>query len=498
MNGRTKASIGVALGLLVALAVLALAVPGIPTWLPIVWALGVFLAGVALLAGLDRGPARGTALALGLGASFHAVVIAALPALVSLDAFVYFWDESPFERTRGTVPHYPPLYTFVLKLLGSRPSAPLGLATIVGAQHALVLGVALGARHALRSAGVRDAIATLAALAIALDGYLAIYAQSILSDPLMIGLVTASFVLLVEAAARDSRALGIAAGLSSGVAATARLAAAGWFSVGALWIVASGSFPARRRSLALFLAAALFPIVSVLLANRVIYGRAALSAGTGRNLIYRAVTDMPPLTDPDAPASDPMERARRIAWEERASCWVGPYERIKRELGWADPQIDAAFTRWYFEQARRHPARWAAVTLDYAWTLLRAREPCESIVGCHDPRRSPPRWQVQPAGDPPRLLVALESVALPTRVVVLALAALAPLLAAGRARRLALFAVTAIVYFVAITALFELPVPRYRLPVVPFVLVAAALSLDGIAARIVARSGSAATSTSQV
>jgi hypothetical protein len=486
-----------ALALLALLAALSLALDA-PS-LRLVWTLAAFAAGTAALAALE--PARGTAIVLGAGVVFHLLVILSFPPLHQGDSFGYLYDVSPFGGPRSDPPHYPPVYTWLVKLLCSRPTAPLGLATIVGAQHALAIAAALGVRHVVRSAA-SETSATLAGVALALDGHLAIYAQSIMSETITVAFVVATAVLLVEASARsESRALPLGAGLAAGLAAITRLAAAGWFGVGAIWIAAIGAFAARRRSLGLFLAGALAPIVLVVAFNRVFYGRAVLTASAGRgNLIYRVLYDMPRPTDPDAPPGDSMERARQLAWEERERCWTGPYHRIRDELGWTDAQVDAAFTRWYFEAIRRHPGQFAANTLAYAWGTLHEPESCEYLAGFHDRIRpeSPPRWQVAPAGAPPALVSAVNDLALPTRVVVLLLAALAPLLARKEARRLALFALGAVLYFIGISSVTELTVFRYRLPAVPFVVVGAALALDGLSAKIAAmRSGTTTTSQNE-
>jgi hypothetical protein len=78
----------------------------------------------------------------------------------------------------------------------------------------------------------------------------------------------------------------------------------------------------------------------------------------------------------------------------------------------------------------------------------------------------------------------MNSLALTSRVAILVLALLGPLLAERSARPIALLSLMSDAYYVAITVLVEWPLPRYRLPAVPFLVLSAAAAVAGLAARV--------------
>lgn len=442
---------------------------------------------------------KGPAVVLAVAVAFHALVFLSLPPLVQVDTFSYLSQAAPFRR-ESVAPHYPPVYPVLLhvvRLLLLSPSPAVWLGTVVLLQHALAVGVALAVERALRRATGSALHAALGGLAVALDGQLALYAQSVMSEAVALAFSVAAALLLVESRERERPLrLVLASGLAAALATLTRQAAEGWFVIAAAFLLARAPRP-RGRALAVFLAAALLPLALVSLHNLVFSGRLALTAATGRNLVIRATYLMPPLSDPSAPAGDRLEAARRLTWVDDGSGrgkfeqWSLPYKRIQDELRWPDEAIDAAFTGFYLEQLRRWPLEFASLSLRFAWEQVRFEEPFALATSFHDRTRE--RFRVRPGVAEPdlepasdRLPAAVEAVnalALPTRLGVLALALLAPLVARGRARALALLAIATAAYFIAIAIVVEIPVRRYRLPAMPFLVAAAAISLDALGAR---------------
>lgn len=437
---------------------------------------------------------KGTALVLVAGLLFHAVAFVSLPPLVQLDSFGYLVQQQPFVP-HGLAPHSPPFYPLFLEVVRRAllsPAFETWLGTVVLLQHALAVGVALAVEAGLRRAGASPLHAALGGFVIALDGQLALYAHSIMSEALALAFALASVLLLVEAGGRERPARLVAlAGLAAALATITRQAAEGWVLVPSLVLLACGGVRPRARALMLFLACALLPVALVALHNHAFSGRLVLTGAAGRNLIMRATWEgMPELTDPGASPDDPLERARRIVREERPGTknWGRAHERLGTELGWSDAEIDAAFVRFYFEQLRRDPGAFVRTTAELAFEILRARETWAGAIafqrsfGDHawvvrGEEVRPPRID----GEPPSLVRFLEGLALPTRLGVLALAALAPFVARGQARVLALLSAGTVLYFVGIAAVTEQPIPRYRLPAMPFVVVAAMLALAAVA-----------------
>src|SRR5205823_1499121 len=99
----------------------------------------------------------------------------------------------------------------------------------------------------------------------------------------------------------------------------------------------------------------------------------------------------------------------------------------------------------------------------------------------------PAWWRATKAPPCPAWTLALDR-APSTWLALLLLAAASPLLAAPRARGLALLSLGSAAYFVLIPALAEVPLPRYRLPAVPFLALAAGAGLAGLLGRV-ARDG---------
>jgi hypothetical protein len=423
---------------------------------------------------------------VGLGLLLHGAVFASLPPVIQIDSWVN-QAEPPFFEYQSTLFHHPPVYVFLTKATDRVPSLLSflgGLRALVILQHVLVIAMALAVERIVRLETRRPVLACLAGIFLALEPHLAFYAQYVMTEVVSIAFGTAAVMLLVEASHRPrADAWVIAAGASAAFATCTRQVYELWLVVVVAWLVAANLIRPRRRAVLLFLVAAIVPVGAVVLHNHVFIGRAALTAETGRQLVYRLVDGMPDLTDPDAPPGDEHERARQLIWENRHDLWVGAYQAIERELDWSDAQVDVAVQRFFIEQVRRHPATYARVTASYAVDLLLTREDVASILSFHNlvRRQGPEAWHVVPeVPTAPPFLEQLMATKPTSRVAVLALVALAPLLARGRSRWLALLALGSILYFVAVIALIACPAARFRLPFVPFIILGLASALAGV------------------
>ncbi|MCA8924188.1 MAG: hypothetical protein KDD82_20430, partial [Planctomycetes bacterium] len=455
------------------------------------------LAGAALLAlpwerwlaprEADPGhPARWSlAVVVGLSALWHLAVLASTGGpLVQIDSAANLYQMPLFHPTSGGAPHHPPFYPALIRLVADGPHFWSGLWAVIAVQHAAVV-VAAATVERLLARWSLGAVAALGGLAVGLNGQLALYAQSIMTEvfgavPVLVGF---ALVFLAPSRRRPLAWL-LAAGACVGLGALTRQIDQGWFAVGALGIVLSRVRP-RWTAVGVFCAAALAPILLTILHNYVYTDRAVFTAAVGRNLTYRVLVDAPELPRGTDPATDPWEAARQIAWRERDTCWLGPYNALKEELGWSDAQVDQAFQHFYREQLLGHPAHYARQTLGYAGTLLTVRETFEGGVDWHNKVRElleVDAWTTPPpARHPPAPLELWAEFAPTTRVPFLLLALLAPVVTRGLPRAAALTALAAVAYFVGLTCLVELPVARYRLPAVGFLILAASLSLGGLA-----------------
>jgi hypothetical protein len=439
---------------------------------------------------------RAIAAVLIAGIAFHGLVLFSFPPFYGIDSYANLWEPDPFVASAQHL-HHTPLYNEVVKFFGGGERAPEGLAALVALQHAAVVAIALLVERTVRSETGSALASGACGVAVALDGHIAAYAQMVMSEVPSLLLAVLAAVLLVESARRErAGAWVLAAGLVCALSTLARQVMEGWFALGAGWLLAFDAVRPRARAAAIFVAGALLPLAALLLHNHVYYGRAVLTAATGRNVLYRALGDMPRPTDPDAPPGDEFERARGIMWDARDGMWLSVYVALHQKLGWTDEQIDGAAQRVYFEQMRRHPWRFARVTLEYAGAMLSTTETFDDMVRISNEGHGedPPRaWQrIPPAPEPGPIVRAVTAIAPTTRILVLALAAIAPLVALGRARRLAFLATASAAYFIVLPALVEAPCTRYRLPAIPFMLIAASVALVGIVERVRARARSAA------
>jgi 4-amino-4-deoxy-L-arabinose transferase-like glycosyltransferase len=389
--------------------------------------------------------------------------------------------------------HHPPIYVLLVKAFGSGPRFLVGLQALVALQHALVVCLALGVERVTRLETESPLAAALAGIFIACDPHLALYAQLVLTEVVAISFALGGVVLLFEAARRERADRWLfAAGASAALATLTRQAFEFWPFVAAAWLLAAGPVRPRRRAAAIFFVAAYLPLLPFVLHNHVFFGRPALTAATGRNLVYRVCEGLPDLTDAKAPPGDELERARRRIHENRDRLWKGAYDAVAADLGWSDDRIDAAVQRFYFEQVFKYPAEFTRVTVAYVCQLLVATETIGSILELHNltrPVASQP-WDLLPHAEPaPAWLEAVNGAEPTSAPSFLMFAAVAPLLARGRARRLALLAVASVGYVVVLTSLVELPVFRYRLPAVPFMVLACAAAATGLVAHLRAMGG---------
>ena len=435
-------------------------------------------------------PGFDAAFVLAAGFALHAFVFFSYPPLVGFDTFANLMEPRFLQYSPGQTYHHPPLYGEIITALGGRGSSSLvlGFTGLVLLQHALVLGLALAVQHMAKTVTRSGTAGLVAGLATALDPQLTLYSQAILTEALAIVALGLALAFLFEATRRrpaDAWLLG--AGLAAAASTLIRQVSELWCGVAALWLFAGGLVLPRTRSTGIFLAGALAPILLVVGHNGVFTERPVLTSATGRNLLYRAVEDMPPLTDPDAPPGDPVEKARRLVWDNRATAWLGPYRALRAE-GLSDAEVDRLLTRFYFEQARKHPWIFVTVTIRYVWVMLSVPETYAAVAANHNATLSneaASSWRDLPrAGDTPRLVAALEAVEVPARLVVLALALAAPLVARGRARSLALLALATAFYYLVMAALTNQPILRYRLPAVPVLALGAGIALARLEAAV--------------
>ena len=427
---------------------------------------------------------RGTWLVLGVGAVAHGVVIlGASGPLIQIDSWVNLAEPDLLHPWPHPY-HHTPIYSGLVKILGRGPGFLVGLWALVLAQHALVLATGAVCESTVRRCSGSVVGGAVAGLLVVLCGHLSLYAQMIMSEVLSTFLVVVSLAL-VFAAARRARAGWwlVAAGATSALGTLTRQAMQAWFVAGVIALLLLG-FARWRRALLLFLVGALVPIAAMVAHNAVFHGRASLTAGMGRTVVYRLTPGMPDLTDPDAPPGDPHERAREIVWELRGGGYAEVYEAVGAELGWSDKQIEQAMQRFYVEQILRHPGPFAKVTLGFCLDLLRGHEPPSGVVEWHNyvQRDAPAEWDGLPAAALSPSAVRVTGVQPTSSWAVLVLATLGGLLQLLRRvpRALAVACLASAAYFVGVAAMLELPLPRYRLPGIPFLAMACGLGVAGL------------------
>ncbi|MEZ6188478.1 MAG: hypothetical protein R3F62_26190 [Planctomycetota bacterium] len=427
-------------------------------------------------------------LVLGVGLVWQTLLLVACGSpLIQTDSWVNLLEPDLLQPWPHPY-HHPPLYSGLIKTLGGGAHPLLGLTLLIAAQHALVLGMGLLAESSVRRACGSAVGGAVAGLLVVLCGHLTIYAHLVMSEVVSTSWVVLSLALVLRAARREGAGPWLlAAGLAAGLGTLTRQAMQGWFVAGVIALLCL-RFVRWRRALALFLLGALGPVFAMVLHNAVFHGRPSLTAAVGRNLFYRLGPGMPDLTDPDAAPDDPYERARQVIWEHRHhGGYARAYAEIERELGWSDPQIEAAMKRFYLEQIQRHPREFAQVTWQFFTTLLMGHESAELSVGMHDEDlpHAPEVWRGLPRAGPWPPWVVRALAFQPTSLwPTLLLALLSPLLARGPGRALALAACASAAYFLVIPALIEVPLPRYRLPAIPFFAMGCGASVSFLDARL--------------
>lgn len=467
-------------GLLVLVALGALAaLPRLRTW----WGEGV--------RGQAPGPAPSTAGIAGRALVVVAWLVIHLPALVVLPPLLQPDSstnavEPPLLTAAGLPNHHPPLYPELIRGACAATSILVGLTGVVLLQHLAVLMVALLLEDLVRRVSGDRWVAAVAGVLVAIDATLLAYAQLIMSEALAMGFLTAAVVALgrAERAARPASLL-LAAGACAALATLTRQVAQAWFLLASAWVLLSPLVP-RARALAALLAAALAPLLLMMAHNYVFLGRASLSASWGRSLTARLVIDMPRASH--ASPDPELERARSLIWRDREALVWGPiHQSLREELGWDDARIAGAVQRLFLAQVRAHPLVFLESTLSGAWQILSHSERLSDLVAYHDRVRphALQGWQMLPdVGPIPGWVPLLDPLAVTHTWPLLLLAACAPCLARGGARRLALLAICSAGYLVLIPALVEQPLPRYRLPAVPYLALAAALGLAGLHERL--------------
>lgn len=465
---------------------------------------GLGLLGCLLLAGLvlwpllalgaleserhDSPPARWTAGAkcvLILGATFQLVTAWAVPPLIQIDSVANLHEPGLLEFRESQF-HHTPLYVSLVKACAAWDLSR-GLWLLTALQQALIIGMGLAMERALRvTAG--PVLAALAGVAIVTDPGLAVYGRSVMTEVPSTALLVASVVLLWEARRRRPRALLFASGLCAAGAVLTKQAFQLWWPLATAWVLWSGSWAPRPRAAGVFAAGAVIPLLLLMSHNYVFQGRGQLTAALGRALLYRVVYDMPPLTDPAASPEDEMEQARRIIWDRRDEVWQGPYQGLRTRLGWSDDRIDAAVRGFYWERVRDEPLRFTWVTFRYARDGALAPTPSLSAaLDLHEQvLAATPAWGgVLARGAGVSVWQrAAEWLDLPRRWAVLVLLGFAPLLGGVLLRRDGLLCLLTAAYVIGVPALAQIPLERFRIPAIPFVLTGAALGLHAVGVRL--------------
>lgn len=420
-----------------------------------------------------------------LGGLYHAALFLSVPPLVQIDSWCNLW-EPPLFTFSGGLPHHPPVYVELVRL-ATLGSVVDGLRALMAFQHLVALATALLVERSVRRA-TGSALAGLAAgLAVALDGMLALYAQEVMTEAVAVGLTVATVAGLVEAEDRPAPgAWLVLAGVACALGTLTRQVVQGWFLVLVAWLLFSTPLRPRGRAALALALGVLLPLGAALLHNHVFYGRAALTAALGRSLTHRICRGLPDPHDPAAPPGDPLETARRLVGEHRADLWLGAHNAIREKLGWSDEEIGRAMVKIYLEQIQKYPLAYAKISLQYFLFFVFGNEPLSGAIDFHEQVRpnAPPPWNPLPAAPrPPAALEALGSVALTSRLPVLVLALLAPLVARERARRLALLALLSTGYFFVVPSLVEGDVLRYRLLGTSFLAMGAVIAVHALASR---------------
>ncbi len=436
------------------------------------------------------GNRAGLAAIAGTWLVFHGVILVTFPPLIWCDSWVNLWEPRLFQVTNRPYLHTP-LYAELVRALGEGPHLVAGLTLITVLQHVAVLAIGVVLERLVRREMESRLAGTLAGLVVVIDAFFAFYAQRIATEVLGTAFFVGAIALLVEATWRERAERWIlSAGALAAAATLTRPVFQAWFVLGGLWLLAVRPMKPRWRAAAILVFGAAMPIVLLKGHNYVFHGDARLTGQTGKALVYRIMTDMPPLTDPDAAPDDPMERARRIAWSKRDEVWMGPWLALESELGWSDAQIDRAMQQFYFEQVRRHPRAFIETTLTYAVSTLLANDSFASVVDRHNEDRKVAffGWDaIPPSPDAPAILEAVNSLKITSRVSICILAALAPFVVTGERRRTALLVLASAAYAIVLAALVLGAMSRTRLPAMPLLGVALAMTVAGVLERLGAR-----------
>jgi hypothetical protein len=303
-----------------------------------------------------------------------------LPPLLHLDSDSYFeiaqkmWAGQPLDLSRR-----PPLYPFVLAVLGKSPS--LGLLPVIVFQHVLGMAAAIVCYLiSRRFVFVRSrAAATAAGLLAGTTIYPAVVEHSILSESLFTFLLLAAVYAALAYARSGSPSACVACGIALGCAALTRPIASGLLPM--LWLIFVGLNRVRGRRFIMLSGAAFAVLVLPLcIRNYRAMGSFSLTQSIGRNLI--SVADR--LVDYEHGVQLPMKTIYRdFLPQKRGPDAVVVYSampRLRKDTGLNDAQIDRALAEIAWEAIRAHPMQFLRQRLARLSLLLRPLDPSQSEI----------------------------------------------------------------------------------------------------------------------
>lgn len=406
------------------------------------------------------------------------------PPLLQIDSWANMWEPNLFEHREASM-HHLPLYAVMVKSFASTGDPTLGIWILAGLQHLMVLLVAFMAERIVRLQTSSCVAAGFVGVGLAIDAQLTIYAQFIMTEITCLTLALGCLALLLESERSQRPLLMISlAGLCAAGAILTRQALQIWALLPGLWILLSRVRP-RKVALAAFLGAAWGPLLFIFLHNAYYLGSPKLTEG-GRFLIYRVALSYPEPTDAEV-ASEFDARLVRIIQEEKHGLYAAPYQRLEREFGWSEERITAEVKRLFIKLFTEHPHIFVGQGVEWSWLTFRGNGATLHIHGARDFHNKVRvldgyiGWnQVPECPEPGKATVLWSDYSFSSLFLVnlLLLGLLIP--DRRRSRGAALLFLLSIAYLVGLPCMLVTAAPRFRVPAIPFIMVAAGFGLAGL------------------